>query len=140
MQRASPHERFSSTVALSLAEVRRYALSVGDTNPIHHDAQIAAASRFGRIIASGAHTTALLLGLTASFFSKRGAMLGLDFWVRFRRPIFADETICLEWLIIRGTPNAKLAGDIVDLRGRIKGQDGQTSLGATGRILLAESW
>ena len=67
-------------------------------------------------------------------------MLGLDFWVRFRRPILADETICLEWLIIRVTPNAKLAGDIVDLRGHIKSQDGQTSLGATGRILLAESW
>jgi 3-hydroxybutyryl-CoA dehydratase len=140
MQRASPHERFSSTVTLDPSEVRRFALAVGDTNPIHHDAGAAAASRFGRIIASGTHTTALLLALTASFFSTRGAMLGLDFWVRFRRPIFADETIFLEWLIIRVTSNLRLGGDVVELRGRIKGQDGRTSLGATGRILLTDRW
>jgi len=30
----------------------------------------------------------------------RGAMLGLEFWVQFRRPIYADETISLEWLVI----------------------------------------
>ena len=32
----------------------------------------------------------------ASHFSKTGAMLGLEFWVRFRRPIYADEIIRLE--------------------------------------------
>lgn len=140
MQRASAHERFSSTVTLDPSEVRRFALAVGDNNPIHHDADAAATSRFGRIIASGTHTTALLLALTASFFSTRGAMLGLDFWVRFRRPIFADETIFLEWLIIRVTSNLRLGGDVIELRGRIKGQDGRTSLGATGRILLTDRW
>ena len=34
-------------------------------------------SRFGRLLASGPQTTAHLLALTASHFSKRGAMLGL---------------------------------------------------------------
>jgi 3-hydroxybutyryl-CoA dehydratase len=80
----------------------------------------------------------LLLGLTASHFSKRGAMLGLEFWVRFRRPIYADETILLEWMVVKVTPNEKLQGDIVDLRGRIKGQDGKTSVGAKGRVLVAD--
>ena len=74
----------------------------------------------------------------ASHFSKKGAMLGLEFWVRFRRPIFADETIVLEWMVVRVTPNAKLRGEIVELRGRIKGQDGKTSLGAKGRILVTD--
>jgi len=59
-----------------------------------------AASRFGRLLASGPQTTAHLLALTASHFSKRGAMLGLEFWVRFRRPVYADETITLEWLVV----------------------------------------
>jgi len=63
-------------------------------------------------------------------------MVGLEFWVRFRRPVYADETIRLEWLVIRVTPNDKLKGAIVDLRGRIRGQDGQTALGAKGRVLV----
>jgi len=44
----------------------------------------------------------------------------------------------LEWMVIRVTPNEKLKGDIVDLRGRIKGQNGRTSLGAKGRVLVAD--
>jgi acyl dehydratase len=58
----------------------------------------------------------LLLGLTASHFSKRGAMVGLEFWQRFRRPVFADETIRIEWLVVRVTPNQRLGGEIVELR------------------------
>jgi len=118
--------------------VADYAHAVGDTNPIHHDPQFAASSRFGRLIASGTHTTALLLGLTASHFSKQGSMVGLEFWVRFRRPVFADETVQLEWLVVKVTPNAKLKGDVVELRGRIRGENGETALGAKGRVLVTE--
>ena len=136
--RARAHERFSSEVTLTPAMVGEYAHAVGDTNPIHHDPEAAASSRYGRLIASGTHTTALLLGLTASHFSKVGAMVGLEFWVKFRRPVYADETIRLEWLVVKVTPNAKLKGEVVELRGRIKGQDGQTALGAKGRVLVTE--
>ena len=118
--------------------VSAYAGHAGDTNPVHHDATFAASTRYGRPIASGTHTTALLLGLTASHYSKEAAMVGLEFWVRFRRPIFADETIHLEWLVVKVTPNAKLGGDIVELRGRIRNQRGETALGAKGRILVTD--
>jgi 3-hydroxybutyryl-CoA dehydratase len=134
---ARAHERFSRSLVLSPDEIRHYARAVGDTNPVHHDEAVAAASRFGRLIASGTHTTALLLGLTAAHFSPRGSMLGLEFWVRFRRPVFADETIRLEWLVVRVTWSDKLNGDIVELRGRIQGADGRTALGARGRVLVA---
>jgi acyl dehydratase len=135
---AFPRERFSSDVTLTPAMVSSYAEGVGDTNPVHHDAAFAAATRYGRPIASGTHTTALLLGLTASHYSRSAAMVGLEFWVRFRRPIFADETIRLEWLVVRVTPNVKLGGDVVELRGRIRNQQGQTALGARGRILVTQ--
>jgi len=134
--RAYPGERFSSQVTLSPAIVAAYAQAAGDDNPVHHDSEFAASTRYGRLIASGTHTTALLLGLTAAHFSKRGAMVGLEFWVRFRRPIFADETIRLEWLVVKVTPNQKLEGEIVELRGRIKSQDGHTALGAKGQVLV----
>jgi len=118
--------------------VSAYAESAGDTNPVHHDPQFAAATRYGRPIASGTHTTALLLGLTASHYSNQTAMVGLEFWVRFRRPIYADETIHLEWLVVKVTPNPKLNGDVVELRGRIRNQNGETALGARGRVLVTD--
>jgi 3-hydroxybutyryl-CoA dehydratase len=136
MTRAYPRERFSSQVTLDSASVSRYAEAAGDDNPVHHDAAFAASTRYGRMIASGTHTTALLLGLTASHYSRDVNMVGLEFWVRFRRPIYADETIKLEWLVVKVTPNEKLKGDIVELRGRIKGEDGRTALGAKGRVLV----
>jgi acyl dehydratase len=133
-----PGERFSSEVTLSPALVTTYARAAGDNNPVHHDAHFAASTRYGRLIASGTHTTALLLGLTASHFSSRGAMVGLEYWIRFRRPVYADETIRLEWLVVKVTANEKLNGSIVELRGRIKAQDGQTALGAKGRVLVTD--
>src|SRR5262245_10855608 len=116
-----PHERFGSEVRLNPHSVAEFARAAGDTNPIHFNADLASNTRYRRVIASGTHTTALLLGLTADYFSRSGSMVGLEYWVRFRRPVFADETITLEWLIIKVTPNARLGGRIVDLRGRIRG-------------------
>jgi 3-hydroxybutyryl-CoA dehydratase len=71
--RAFPRERFSSDVTLTPAMVSVYASAAGDTNPVHHDADFAAATRYGRPIASGTFTTALLLGLTATDFEKISA-------------------------------------------------------------------
>ncbi len=131
-------ERFSSVVTLTPETVSAFSTAAGDDNPLHHDAAFAASTRYGRLIASGTHTTALLLALTASHFSKRGAVIGLDFTVRFRRPVYADETIVLEWLVVKVTPNIKLNGEIVDMVGRVKAQDGQTALGANGRVLVTD--
>ena len=131
-----PYERFSTQVALDPATVSAFANSVGDDNPVHHDAELAEKSRFGRLIASGPQTTAHLLALTASHFSRRGAMLGLEFWVRFRKPVYADETITLEWLVISVKRNARGDGEIVDLRGRIRKENGETAVGAKGRVLV----
>jgi 3-hydroxybutyryl-CoA dehydratase len=136
--RAFARERFSAEVKLTSALVSAYANGAGDPNPVHHDPAFAAMTRYGRPIASGTHTTALLLGLTASHYSKSAAMVGLEFWVRFRRPVYADETIRLEWLVVRVTPNLKLRGDVVELRGRIQNQNGETALGAKGRILVTD--
>ncbi|HYW42718.1 MAG TPA: MaoC family dehydratase [Bryobacteraceae bacterium] len=127
----------SSELTLTPAMVSAYAEAAGDTNPVHHDSGFAAGTRYGRPIASGTYTTALLLGLTASHYSRGAAMVGLEFWVRFRRPIYADETIRLEWLVVKVTPNLKLDGDIVELRGRIRNRHGETALGAKGRILVS---
>ena len=130
------HDRFSATRTLTPEEVAAFANAVGDTNPVHHDPAFAASTRFGRLIASGTQTSAMLLGLTASHFSRETAMVGLEFWLRFRRPIYADETIELEWLIVEVKASERLGGWLVDLRGRIRGEDGRTALGAKGLVLV----
>jgi len=133
-----PHDRFSSQVTLTPTGVAEFARGVGDGNPIHHDAAYAAGTRFTRPIASGTQTTALLMALTATHFSAGAAMLGLEFWFRFRRAVFADETIRLEWLVISVRPHPRLGGDVVDLRGRVLNQAGETAVGAKGRVLVTE--
>ncbi len=138
MTYAQPHERFSAVVSLDPNATSAFAHALGDTNPMHHDADLAAKSRFGRLLASGPQTTAHLLALTASHFSKRGTMLGLEFWIRFRKPVFADETITLEWLVVSVKHNARLNGDVIDLRGRIRKENGETAVGAKGRVLVTE--
>jgi acyl dehydratase len=138
MTRTRPHERFAATVRMTPAAVSAFADAVGDNNPLHHDAAYAAHSRYGRPIASGIQTTSHLMALTASHFSSRGAMVGLEFWFRFRRPVFADEIIRLEWLVVSVKANARLGGDVVELRGRVRNEAGETAVGAKGRVLVAE--
>ena len=138
MMRARPHERFSSTVRLTPETASAFAYAAGDENPIHHDARYAAQTRFGRPIASGTQTTAHLMALTATHFSKTGAMIGLEFWFRFKKPVYADETIDLEWLVVQVQESARLGGDVVELRGRIRKPSGETAVGAKGRVLLTE--
>jgi len=136
MMHTQPHERFSAVLALAPGATGAFARVVGDSNPLHHDADFAATTRFGRVLASGPQTTAHLMALTASYFSKRGAMLGLEFWFRFRRPVYADETITLEWLVVAVKESSHLGGEIIDLRGRIRKQNGETAVGAKGRVLV----
>lgn len=139
MMEIRPRERFSREVTLTSASIAEFARLAGDDNPIHYDAAYASQTRFGGVIASGTHTTALLLALTASYFSKRGAMVGMEFWQRFRRPVFPDEKIKLEWLVIRVTADPARGGSIVDLRGRIKTPDGRTAVSAKGRVLVSSA-
>jgi acyl dehydratase len=63
-------------------------------------------------------------------------MLGLEFWFRFRRPVYADETITLEWLVVAVKESSRLGGEVIDLRGRIRKQNGETAVGAKGRVLV----
>ncbi len=80
----------------------------------------------------------LLLALTKSHFRAVRRDAGLEFWVRFRRPVYADETIVLEWLVVEVTPSERLGGDVVDLRGRVRTVAGETAVGAKGRVLVTE--
>jgi 3-hydroxybutyryl-CoA dehydratase len=138
MNFARPHERFAARLSLRPETVSAFARAVGDDNPIHHDPDFAARTRFKRPLASGPQTTAHLMGLMAKHFSQRGAMLGLEFWFRFNKPVYADETVDLEWLVVSVKQTSRRDGQIIDLRGRLRNEYGETAVGAKGRVLVTD--
>jgi len=72
--------------------VRAYADITGDRNPLHFDADFAAGTRFGRLIAQGGLTTGLLHALVAMDLPGPGSVFMSQSWT-FRRPVYIGDTI-----------------------------------------------
>jgi len=130
-------ETFSETLTMTPDEAKAFSRAARDFNPLHHDEEAAAASRYGKLIVSGTQVAAHMMALTATHFTKRGEAVGLDFSLRFHKAIYADETITLSWEVVEVKPTA--AGrDVVDLKGRVTNEKGELAVAATGRIMVAE--
>jgi len=131
--------RFSRKMNISEKSISEFALKAGDLNPIHHDKEYAEKSRYGNLIASGPQTSALLMSYTATYFSEFSPMLGLEFNFRFKAPVIADDEVKLEWMIVHSRKSKKFGGQLIDLRGRMISSNGQTVVGAKGKVLLSEN-
>ena len=132
----TPGQRFSKEMTLTPESVRTFAEAAGDLNPVHHDADYAATTRYKRIIASGTQTSSLMMGLTATYFSQRGSTVGLGFEMRFRLPIYANETIYIDWEIVAVTYKESLGGDIVEIEGTLKNATGEIAVAARASLLV----
>jgi acyl dehydratase len=108
------------------AAVAAFAHLTGDANPLHFDTAAAERSRHGRVIASGQHTTSLLIGLAATYFS-RGAdpdtptreVLSLNFNFALKHPVFADEDAELAWVVSSTEWSGRLQGWLVQADGSV---------------------
>jgi acyl dehydratase len=129
-------ERITGEVALSLEEIAQFARLSGDLNPLHHDEQYAAQTRFGGVIVSGPQLTSLMMGLTATYFSQETAMLGLEFTFHFRKAVKVGEAVTMAWDIVSAAPKASLQGVLVDLDGRAINAHGQIVLIGKGKVLV----
>src|SRR5258708_22722939 len=118
-------ERITGEVALSLEEIAQFARLSGDLNPLHHDEHYAAQTRFGGVIVSGPQLTSLMMGLTATYFSRDTAMLGLEFTFNFRKAVKVGETITMEWQIVSAEPKATMHAALVSLDGNVTNNQGQ---------------
>jgi acyl dehydratase len=129
-------ERFARRATFDAASIRAFATLCGDRNPLHHDEQVARASAFGTLIASGPHVVALMMGLDATFLSERNDAVGLGFEFRFVKAVPAGAELTLEWTITDVTHKPSLAGDVVSVEGRAVDDAGIVYVSGTGRNLV----
>lgn len=129
-------EKFSKLHTFNEDQVRAFAFEAGDINPLHHDSAVAADSRYGRLIVSGTHTTALILGLTASHFSKSHSVVGISFSVEFRKPVFADASVHIKWEVV-ATSKTRNNAHRVELRGGMYDENGALCVQATGAVRIS---
>lgn len=119
-------ERCSHSVHFSAASIAEFARLTGDANPLHSNADAAARSRHGRLIAAGQHTTSQLIGLAATYFSRGHnpaaneelrELLCLNFNFSLKSPVFADETVELAWVVSSLEWSGRLHGWLVQADG-----------------------
>ena len=134
-------ESFTRRVRLGVGEIRAFATSVDDRNPLHHDQAAAHAAGYPGLIASGTQVGSLLMAMTATHFAEpladgmRRNGLGLGFDIRFRAVVLADEDIDMRWTVLSLERKERLEGWIAQLEGEARSARG-VLLSATGTLLL----
>jgi len=138
---ATVGETFSQRARFSDAEIRAFATSVHDHNPLHHDVAAARAAGYRGLIGSGTELGSVFMAMTATHFAKptpdgRPRLgLGMGFDIRFRAPVYPDEDIDLRWTATSIEWKEGLAGWIMRLEGDAR-SDERLLLSGTGTLLL----
>lgn len=134
-------ESFTKRARLSVDEIRAFATSVDDRNPLHHDEAVALAAGYPGLIASGTQVGSLLMAMTATHFARPladGTLrngLGIGFEMRFRAVVLADEDIDMHWRVTSLERKERLDGWIARLEGEAISVRG-VLMSATGTLLL----
>jgi acyl dehydratase len=123
-------------VAFTEDSIRQFATYVGDSNPLHHDQAAAAASPFGRLIASGTQTLSMMLAALPDYLRRWQPNVGLEASVRLLRPVHAGDCARIEWEVTDIADTPKLKGWIVAVSGRLVRDDGVVALTATSKSLV----
>jgi acyl dehydratase len=131
----------SRSVRFSREDIAAFARLSGDSNPLHHDQQAAQRALHGEIIASGEHTTAMLIGLASSHFSQSDAhgpreVLCLNFNFAFKAPVFAEQAIDLSWKVASVEPHPRLGGLLVHLDGKAAVRHATPAVVGRGTLLI----
>lgn len=116
------------SMTITQEHVESYAKITGDYNPLHFDADFAAQTKFGRLVAQGGITTGLLHALVAMDMPGPGTVFLSQEW-KFTAPVYIGDTIVAnaEVLSVHGTkPVTQLKIDVVR-------DDGET-------VLQGEAW
>jgi acyl dehydratase len=138
---ATVGETFTQRARFSEDEIRAFATSVHDHNPLHHDVVAARAAGYRGLIASGTQLSSVFMAMTATHFAKPATDgrprlgLGMGFDIRFRAPVYPDEDIDLRWTVTGIEWKQSLVGWITRLEGDARSAE-RLLLSGTGTLLV----
>jgi len=111
-----------------------------DPQPFHLSDEEAAKTHFGRIAASGWHTTAMTMAVVARFVTARGhaglGSPGID-ELRWKKPVYPGDTLTVAGKLIDKTPS-RSKPEIGALRAAttVTNQHGETVMSFTSIVLM----
>jgi acyl dehydratase len=114
------------TRTISTRDIALFTEISGDRNPIHYDEELAAQSRFGRVVVQGGVTSGLLNAVVAEDLPGPGSVF-LEVGWRFLAPVGPGDEITAE-VTVTGVREDK---PITTLATRITNQDGVVVLDGT---------
>jgi acyl dehydratase len=119
----------SRTRTVERADIERFTEITGDRNPLHYDEDLAARSRFGRIIVQGGVTSGLLNALVAEDLPGPGSVFLHVDW-SFRAPVGPGDVITATAEVLE----ARVDKPIYELSTVITNQDGVVVLDGTALV------
>ena len=96
------------TRTVTSRDIELFTEMTGDHNPLHYDAELAAASRFGGIIVQGGVTTGLLNAVVAEDLPGPGTVF-LNLNLDFRAAVRPGDTITAEVEVTEVRPDKPIA-------------------------------
>ncbi len=124
-------DKFSKSKQITDVVVRAFAELSGDFNPIHLDEEFAAKTRFGKRIAHGMISGALLSAVLGYEFKER-KIVYLSQTMKFVAPVFLDDTITATATIT----NIREDKPVVTLETVCTNQNGETTLKGEAVVLI----
>ncbi len=124
-------DKFSTSKQITDTVVRAFAELSGDFNPIHIDEEFAKTTRFGRRIAHGMISGALLSAVLGYEFKER-KIVYLSQTMRFVAPIFIDDTITATATVLKIREDKP----VVTLETVCTNQDGETTLSGEAVVMI----
>lgn len=114
-----PGDRAELSRTVTTRDIELFTELTGDRNPLHYDAALAAASRFGQIIVQGGVTTGILNAIVAEQLPGPGTVFLNTNW-DFRAPVRPGDVITGAVEVIE----VNLDKPITHLKATVSRQDG----------------
>jgi acyl dehydratase len=116
-------QRARRTQTVTAREVELYAQITGDRNPLHFDADFAAKTRFGRLVAQGGIASGMLNALVAMDLPGPGTVF-LSQMLTYKAPTYLGDTLTAEIEVLSVKPDKP----VCQLKATITNQDGTVLL------------
>ena len=122
-------DKASRSRKVTTRDIELFTEMTGDRNPLHYDAELAEASRFGGLIVQGGVTSGLLNALVAEDLPGPGSVFLHVDW-SFRAPVRPGDEITASAEVLEVRPDKP----ICTLRTTITNQDGTVVLEGTALV------